>query len=221
MSHQKKNGLLRFKFKQVNVYTCIKISFIIRIYLFPNEGENMNHFIFNVGVIFISTENDKFSSQIAAWVADFGNRKKDAHYELVDINDYALSLENRANDSKILETWEAKMKRYNALLFITQEYSHFVTSSIKNAILVSKPIWYKKVAGIISYGSSDGIRAMNHLKEVMNEVKMTNVRIEVTLPIFMNADLNGMFSPDDAHQIKLESLLDQVNAWGKAALAFM
>ncbi len=175
---------------------------------------------FKIAIIIDSTKDEQFSLKIGQWIEKFSNQRKDSIYELIDIKDYHLSLSDSSNGLSGLDQFKEKIERINAFVFLTQEYNYHLVSSLKNALLLTKKSWYKKVAGIISFGSSDGNRASTQLKEVMNEVNITNVRMEVYLSLFKDFDKGEVFKPEPNQEKNMSILLDQVNSWGKAALAF-
>ena len=69
----------------------------------------------------------------------------------------------------------------DGFVFIVQEYNHSITGALKNAIDFAREAWYDKVAGIVSYGSTGGARAAEHLRGILAEQKVADVRTHPTL----------------------------------------
>lgn len=178
----------------------------------------MENNVFKIGIIYDSTQDEKFCPQIAKWVQTFYNNTETT-YEIIDLKDYQLTLENISSNLIIFEKWKTKVESQDAFVFITQEYSHYTVSSLKNAMLLTRKSWYKKVAGIISYGSSDGKRAFSQLKDLMEELKMTNVRLDISLTLFNDFQNDGTLNLKTREIENISLFLEQVNNWGKASLA--
>lgn len=174
---------------------------------------------FKIGIILDSTQDNKLGHQVASWIIEFINEDKETIYEVIDLKEYHLSLVDNSGDLMGSARWKSKAERLDAAIFITQEYNFYGSASLKNALLITEENWYKKVAGIISYGASDGARAVEYLKDIMAKLKMTSVRMEVALSIFNDFSKGEVFKPRIDQEKNLATLLDQVNAWGKAALA--
>lgn len=177
----------------------------------------MKHNQFEVAIILDSTQDAQFSLQIASWMQTFASQKEEICYEVVDIKEYHLASIDALKDLDGPVRLKNTVERFDAFVFITQEYNHYVAASLKNALLITKSSWYKKVAGIIAYGSSDGTRAITHLKNAMEEVKLTSVRMEVSLSLFKDFENEGIFQPRDSQTQQLIILSNQISTWGKAA----
>jgi NAD(P)H-dependent FMN reductase len=67
----------------------------------------------------------------------------------------------------------------------------------------------------VSYGSVGGARAAEHLRGILGELMVADVRCHVLLSLF--TDFEGQtFKPQVLHQTNLDALLDQVVLWGSA-----
>lgn len=173
---------------------------------------------FNIAIMIDSSMDETFPLQIARWLKTFSDDLDDSYYEIIDIKNYQQFLSNGGTDPKELETWNEKIHGFDGFIFVVQEFSHQMLATFRNALLVNKKLWYKKVAGIISYGSSNGDRAINYLKDVFLEVHLTTIRKEVLLA-FANDFPLGIFEPHKLIKTEITELMLQVNSWGKAAIA--
>lgn len=104
----------------------------------------MANYIYKVGIIVVTNEEDKSSSLIANQIKDCSQQKKGSNYEIIDISSYDLSLENITINPSILAEWENKVNSLNGFVFIVPEYNHFINSSIKNAMLLTRKYWTEK-----------------------------------------------------------------------------
>ena len=58
----------------------------------------------------------------------------------------------------------------DGFVFIVQEYNHSITGALKNALDFAREAWNNKAAGIVSYGSTGGARAAEHLRGILGEL---------------------------------------------------
>ena len=68
----------------------------------------------------------------------------------------------------------------------------------------------------MGYGSAGGVRAVEHLRLVMAELMIADVRAQVMLSLFTDFENFSTFKPAAHHEQALDTLLDQLLAWGAA-----
>ena len=85
--------------------------------------------------------------------------------------------------SRTPEAWAAKIAELRGFVFVTPEYNHGIPGALKNAIDYLYNEWNNKAAGFVSYGSAGGARAVEHLRLVMAEVQIADVRAQVMLSL--------------------------------------
>ncbi len=170
----------------------------------------------NIGIIIGSTREGRVSPQVASWVKEFADRKGDAHYEIVDIKDYKLPLLGESDDVTGIQKWNQKLATLDGFIFIVSEYNHSITASLKNALDLARDPWMNKSAGIVSYGSVGGTRAAEHLRTILGELQIADVRAHVALSMFTDFENWSTFKPQVLHEENLTLLLQQLNTWGKA-----
>ncbi|SER60607.1 NADPH-dependent FMN reductase [Lentzea xinjiangensis] len=103
-------------------------------------------------------------------------------------------------------------------MFVTPECNHSTSGALKNAIDFLHREWHNKAAGFVSYGTAGGTRAVEHLRLVMGELQVADVRNQVALSLFTDFEDFSTFRPAPHHTAAVGALLDQVVAWS-AALA--
>jgi len=177
----------------------------------------------NIGIIIGSTRPDRVGPSVAKWVHDIAQKRKDAAFELVDLNDFNLPLldepvpASQGQYSKEhTKRWSAKIASFDGYVFVTPEYNHGPSGVLKNAIDFLWAEWVDKAAGFVSYGSSGGIRAVEQLRQIMAEVQVATVRVQVALSLYTDFENYKVFKPASHHQQKLGQLFDQVIAWSGA-----
>lgn len=168
-----------------------------------------------IGIILGSTRQGRLSPQVGEWVKAIADKRGDANYEIVDIADYKLPFLGEA-DAPGIAAWNEKLATLDGFVFIVQEYNHSITGALKNALDLAREAWNNKAAGIVSYGSTGGARAAEHLRGILGELMVADVRTHPTLSLFTDFENGATFKPQDLHLDNMNLMLDQVNSWSGA-----
>ncbi|GIO97044.1 FMN reductase [Paenibacillus lautus] len=170
----------------------------------------------NIGIILGSTRQGRLSPQVGEWVKRIADERGDANYEIVDIADYKLPFLGEADATEQATAWNNKLNSLDGFVFIVQEYNHSISASLKNALDFAREPWNNKAAGIVSYGSVGGARAAEHLRGILGELSVADVRVHPALSLFTDFENGSVFKPADLHLVNLNGMLDQVLAWSGA-----
>lgn len=171
----------------------------------------------NIGIILGSTREGRVSPQVGAWVKEIAEKRGDANYTIIDIADYKLPLLGEpGGDTSGVAAWSEAIAKQDGFVFIVQEYNHSITGALKNALDFLREEWNNKAAGIVSYGSVGGARAAEHLRGILGELLVADVRVHPALSLFTDFVNGTEFKPND-HQVKsVNEMLDQLIPWSKA-----
>ncbi|MGY6211618.1 NADPH-dependent FMN reductase [Cytobacillus firmus] len=169
----------------------------------------------NIGIILGSTRQGRVSPQVGSWVKEIADKRGDANYEIIDIAEFKLPFLGEA-DSPGIAAWNEKLNRLDGFIFIVQEYNHSITGALKNALDLAREPWNNKAAGIVSYGSTGGARAAEHLRGIMGELMIADVRVHPTLSLFTDFENGTVFKPQDLHLDNVNAMIDQVISWSGA-----
>ena len=169
----------------------------------------------NIGIILGSTREGRVSPQVGEWVKTLANKRGDANYEVVDIADYKLPLLGEA-EAAGAGAWNEKLASLDGFVFIVQEYNHSIAASLKNALDYARESWNNKAAAIVSYGSVGGARAAEHLRGILGELMVADVRGHVALSLFTDFENGSVFKPGAHHEENLNAELDQLLSWSTA-----
>lgn len=169
----------------------------------------------NIGIILGSTRQGRVSPQVGEWVKGIADKRGDANYEIVDIADYNLPFVFTGTGDEA-KPWTAKVSSLDGYVFIAQEYNHSITGALKNALDSAYAEWNNKAAGIVSYGSTGGARAAEHLRGILAELQVADVRTHPTLSLFTDFENMTSFKPAELHFDNVNTMLDQVIAWSGA-----
>ncbi len=168
----------------------------------------------NIGIILGSTREGRVSPQVGQWVKEIADKRGDANYTIIDIADYDLPLLGTA-EAPGAQAWSEIVAKQDGFVFITQEYNHSITGALKNALDYLRVEWNNKAAGIVSYGSVGGARAAEHLRGILGELLVADVRVHPALSLFTDFE-NGEFKPKEVQTDSVNQMLDQVIPWSKA-----
>lgn len=170
-----------------------------------------------MGIILGSTRIGRVSPQVGNWVKEIADEREDANYEIVDIADFNLPFvgEGTGKERGLL-AWSEKLSSLDGFVFIVQEYNHSITGALKNALDSARDEWNNKAAGIVSYGSTGGARAAEHLRGILGELLVADVRVNPTLSLFTDFENFKTFKPADLHRGNVHAMLDQTIAWSGA-----
>jgi NAD(P)H-dependent FMN reductase len=179
------------------------------------EEKQMTTEKLNIGIILGSTRQGRVSPQVGEWVKGIADKRGDANYEIVDIADFNLPFLG-TTDGAEGGPWNEKLASLDGFVFIVQEYNHSITGALKNALDFARENWYNKAAGIVSYGSTGGARAAEHLRGICAELKIADVRTHPTLSLFTDFENMSVFKPADLHLDNVNAMLGEVVEWGRA-----
>lgn len=169
----------------------------------------------NIGIILGSTRQGRVSPQVGSWVKEIADKRGDANYEIIDIAEFKLPFLGE-EDSPGIAAWNEKLNSLDGFIFIVQEYNHSITGALKNALDLAREPWNNKAAGIVSYGSTGGARAAEHLRGIMGELMIADVRVHPTLSLFTDFENGTVFKPQDLHLGNVNAMIDQVISWSGA-----
>lgn len=170
----------------------------------------------NIGIILGSTRDGRVSPQVGAWVKELADKRGDANYTIIDIADYKLPLLGEAGDVSRAAAWSQAVGAQDGFVFIVQEYNHSISGALKNALDYLREEWNNKAAGIVSYGSVGGARAAEHLRGILGELLVADVRVHPALSLFTDFENGTDFKPKEVQADSVNQMLDQVIPWATA-----
>lgn len=171
----------------------------------------------NIGIILGSTREGRVSPQVGTWVKELAEKRGDANYTIIDIADYKLPfLGEPGGDTSGVAAWSEAVAKQDGFIFIVQEYNHSITGALKNALDFLREEWNNKAAGIVSYGSVGGARAAEHLRGILGELLVADVRVHPALSLFTDFENGTDFKPKDVQADSVNQMLDQLIPWATA-----
>ena len=124
--------------------------------------------------------------QIASWVIDIAEMSSDLKYELVDLADWPLPMDDEPGIPELGSytqphtlAWSRKIAAADAFVFVTPQYNWGYPASLKNAIDHLYKEWEGKPVIIVTYGGHSGNKCAAQLRQVAEAV---NMRPMATMP---------------------------------------
>jgi len=176
-----------------------------------------------IGIIIGSTRPGRNGDKVAKWVFEHAEKRDDAEYELVDLADFALphldeavpaSRGQYANEHTL--AWADKIDSFDGFVFVTPEYNHSTSGALKNAIDFIYGEWNNKAAALVSYGVNGGVRAAEHLRLVLGELQIADVRQQVSFSLITDFENFTTFAPKGGQEAQLDTQLNQLVSWAGA-----
>lgn len=176
-----------------------------------------------IGIIIGSTRPGRKGYTVAKWVLEHAQQRDDADYDLVDLADFSLphldeaipaSRGQYANEHT--RAWADKVDSFDGFVFVTPEYNHSTSGALKNAIDFIYGEWNNKAAALVSYGVHGGLRAAEHLRLVLGELQIADVRQQVSFSLITDFENYTDFAPTGGQEAQLDTQLEQLVSWAGA-----
>jgi NAD(P)H-dependent FMN reductase len=178
-----------------------------------------------IAIILGSTRPGRNGEAVANWVYDIAKQRDDAEFELVDLADYELPHLDEPMPAASgqyshphTQAWAEKIRSLDGFVFVTPEYNHSTSGALKNAIDFLYAEWNNKAAGFVSYGAQGGTRAVEHLRLIMGELQVADVRAQVAVSLKTDFVNYSQFAPAAELTPAVGVVLDQVVAWSNALI---
>lgn len=176
-----------------------------------------------IAIINGSTRPGGNGSAVAQWVMAGAQQRDDADYQLLHVSDFELPVLDEPMPPAFgqysnahTKAWSAAVATFDGFVFVTPEYNHSTSGALKNALDYLYNEWVNKAAGFVSYGSMGGVRAVEHLRGIMAELQIADVRAQVTLSLHTDFENYRTFVPAARHDASLDAMFGQVVAWSRA-----
>lgn len=167
-----------------------------------------------IGIIIGSTREGRLSDQVGRYVLEQG-KDSGLDLEIVDLKDYDLPLLGTGNPVHFNQ-YQEKIKSLDGFIFVTSEHNHSIPASLKNGLDYLREEWNNKPAGIVSFGSLGGSRATEHLRGILGELQIADVRSHTAFSLFTDFENYRVFKPHAMHLTNLKTMFAQVKLWGEA-----
>jgi NAD(P)H-dependent FMN reductase len=183
-----------------------------------------------LGVVLGSTRPGRRGDVVASWLMDVGRAHLQPYrghvtLELLDLAQFGLPVLDEPEPAAFgryarLHThrWASAIDACDGFVFVTPEYNRSLPGALKNAIDYLFAEWHDKAAGFVGYGVAGGVRAVEHLRQVLGELRVATVRTHVALSLA--EDLSGEPIGPRPRQVEdAQRMLDELLTWTGALQA--
>ncbi|MFD7061137.1 NADPH-dependent FMN reductase [Streptomyces sp. NPDC059906] len=176
-------------------------------------------------VVVGSVRDGRFGPTAAQWFAAQARTHAGVRVRVLDLLDHPLPLvmpepgrSPAPEAAEVRDRVAAELAAADAFVFVTPEYNHTCPAALKNVIDWFFDEWAAKPFGFVSYGGmAGGLRAVEHLRQVVAELHGVSVRESVS---FHNAwEVFGEDGcPRDAEEAAgaAKVMIDRLVWWGRA-----
>lgn len=177
-----------------------------------------------IQIIIGSTRTGRVGRQVGEWIYDVAKQRPDLEFELVDLADWPLPFLDEPMPPSMgqpytqehTKKWSAKVLEADGYIFVTPEYNHGYSAVLKNALDYLNKEWNHKPVAFVSYGSAGGARAVEQLRQVVAELRMTQIRDQVMIRFTRENYKDGKFTDLPDYVDSTKPMLDQLAFWTEA-----
>ncbi|WP_068426382.1 NADPH-dependent FMN reductase [Piscicoccus intestinalis] len=153
-----------------------------------------------IGIIVGSIREGRAGTAVAQWVLERA-QGREAEYEVLELADFDVPLltsatvpgaANKQYDSPQVTAWSQAIDALDGYIFVTPEYNHGVPGAFKNAFDSLGSEWAHKPVAFVSYGADNGVRAVEHWRQIVANFHMFGVRQQVALSRFTEFGDDGL-----------------------------
>lgn len=178
-------------------------------------------------VITGTIRHGRISRKLADWyILNASNYRSDIEFELLDIADLNLPLFNEPLSpqlhqySPMQKELAAKVDTADGFIFVTAEYNHAPPGSLKNFLDYLYTEWNYKAAAFLGYGVNGGVRSIEHLVQILTELRTASIRDHILVTDINSAidTVSGKVKPEHIRG-HITKQLDELAHWSYALRA--
>ncbi|HLX55213.1 MAG TPA: NAD(P)H-dependent oxidoreductase, partial [Aquella sp.] len=152
-----------------------------------------------IGIILASVRDKRVGESVAKHVFSLAQQSKTVEYSLIDLKEINLPMLNEPfpaamNNYQYQHTkdWSKIVAACDAFIIVTAEYNHGYPAAIKNALDYLYVEWNNKPLAFVGYGYSNGVRAIEQLRQVASYLQLKPLWKDVGISLVTNAK-DGVF----------------------------
>lgn len=145
-----------------------------------------------LAVIVGSVREGRFGPTVAAWIAEEAARDGRFEVDVIDLAEFDIPLALPAVPPALepnpprpagMDELTRRLERADAFVIVTPDYNRSYPAALKAAIDWHFTQWQNKAIAFVGYsGGSGGLLAIEHLRQVFNELDAHTVREYVSFP---------------------------------------
>lgn len=171
---------------------------------------------FNIPVLLGTARRGRMSENAARFVHQKLIENENVDSQLVDVKNHVYTVttppwgEGGADKSKT--KWKEIMEEADALIIVTPEYNHSYPGELKLLLDSLYKEYEKKPVGIcgVSAGELGGARVVDHIKQVLIELKMIPIRNSVYFSGVKDLFSESGIIKDASYGERVETMLEEL-----------
>jgi NAD(P)H-dependent FMN reductase len=183
-----------------------------------------------LAVIIASVRNGRFGPTVARWFTEQARRHGRFEIDVIDLADVPLPPDLPATSPKLepnpprpdgMRALTRGLERADAIVIVTPEYNRSYPASLKIAIDWHFTQWDRKTVAFVGYsGNSGALLAIEHLRQVLNELGAHTLRDYVYFPRYYELfGADGTLHAPEAPEAAAVTVLDGLSWWASALAA--
>ena len=180
----------------------------------------------NILIVVGTARQGRSGRKIADWyLSEAKKAGLDIDFSILDVAELALPIFNEMMPPMMHqynETQQAiadKVAAADGFVFITAEYNHSVSGSLKNFMDYINAEWHHKAAAFVGYGTTGAVRAIEHMIQILAELRVASVatgsdHIHINAP-WEALDENGVPKESYVHG-SIPAQLTELKWWSDA-----
>lgn len=174
-----------------------------------------------IAIVIGSTRVGRKGGDVARWVLEQAQKRRDAEYQVVDLAAFSLGLLGdvappRGTASDPEREWVEAVRGFDGYVLVSPEYNHAPNAALKNALDLGGPEWNDKAVAFVGYGGFGGVRAVEILRLVASSLGLASVRAQVALTLSSDFTSEGAFAPRPYQDDAADAMLEQLVSWAGA-----
>ncbi|CAL9619188.1 hypothetical protein SUDANB6_05822 [Streptomyces sp. enrichment culture] len=173
-------------------------------------------------VVVGSVREGRFGLPVSNWFAEEARQFGRFEVDVLDLTELSLPMvmpdfggQPDAATAAVRDEIAGRLAAADAFVLVTPEYNHSYPAALKNVLDWFRAEWSAKAFGLVSYGGQGGgIRAAEHLRQVVAELHSVTVRDAMS---FHNAwdlfDEQGRATDDGEAAGAAKRMLTQLDWW--------
>lgn len=183
-----------------------------------------------LAVIIGSVREGRFGPVVATWFSEQARRHGGFEVDVIDLAEAHIPLELPAVPPAMdpnpqrpegMTDLTRRLAAADAFVIVTPDYNRSIPASLKAVIDWHFTQWDAKAIGFVGYsGASGGLLAIEHLRQIFNELNAHTVRHYVSFPrYYLLFDDEGRLREPEEPATVATAMLDQLHWWASALAA--
>ncbi|MGW4841349.1 NADPH-dependent FMN reductase [Nocardia brasiliensis] len=183
-----------------------------------------------LAVIIGSVREGRFGPVVAEWFTEHARNHGAFEVDVIDLAEAHVplalpevppALDPNPERPAGMADLTRRLSEADAFVIVTPDYNRSIPAALKAAIDWHFTQWDSKAIGFVGYsGLSGGLLAIEHLRQIFNELNAHTVRNYVSFPrYYLLFDEQGKLRDPEEPAAAAQSLLGQLHWWAEALSA--